>query len=277
MSGTVLTDAAPLCTTCCRAGAAFEHCFTISRCNFKGGAHSGLLTRAALFSRLRPHAWDNENWRMQREPMHPVAARLLTTSVIPVLRLKTAVLAAQAIDCLVAAGFGTVELTLTTPDAITLIRDLRSRMAPEFLVGAGTVLDLDTARACVDAGADYLVSPCLVPGLSALAHEHGRACLMGGFTPGEVLAAWRHGSDIVKVFPAGSGGPSHLGALHAVFPEIPLCPTGGVSVDNMDSYRRAGAVVVGVGNNIVDLPALEAGDRARVIEHAGRFLGRVQA
>lgn len=214
---------------------------------------------------------------MQRQPMHPVAARLLTASVIPVLRLKTAELAARAIDCLVEAGFVTVELTLTTPDAMQLIRDLRARMAPEFLVGAGTVLDVETARACIDAGADYLVSPCLVPGMGALAHEHGRACLMGGFTPGEVLAAWRHGSDVVKVFPAGSGGPSHLAALHAVFPDIPLCPTGGVSVDNMETYRRAGAVVVGVGNNIVDLPALEAGDRARVIEHAARYLGKVQA
>ena len=214
---------------------------------------------------------------MQREPMHPVAARLLTTSVIPVLRLKSAALAAQAIDCLVAAGFGTVELTLTTPDAIALIRDLRSRMASGFLVGAGTVLDVETARACIDAGADYLVSPCLVTGMGVLAHEHGRACLMGGFTPGEVLAAWRQGSDIVKVFPAGTGGPAHLAALHAVFPDMPLCPTGGVSLDNMEAYRRAGAVVVGVGNNIVDLPALEAGNRAAVIEHAGRYLGKVQA
>lgn len=214
---------------------------------------------------------------MPSEALHPVAQGLCAASVIPVLRLASARLAEQAIDCLVEAGFATVELTLTTPNAIALIRSLRERMAPEFLVGAGTVLDLETAKACIDAGADYLVSPCLVPGMGKLAHDGGRACLMGGFTPGEVLAAHREGSDIVKVFPAATGGPSHLGALRAVFPQIPLCPTGGVSLDNMDAYRRAGAAVVGVGNNIVDLAALESGDRAKVVAHAARFLGRLQA
>jgi 2-dehydro-3-deoxyphosphogluconate aldolase / (4S)-4-hydroxy-2-oxoglutarate aldolase len=214
---------------------------------------------------------------MPLESLHPVADRLCTASVIPVLRLGSATLAQQAIDCLVEAGFGTVELTLTMPGAIALIRSLRSRMAADFLVGAGTVLDLETAQACIDAGADYLVSPCLVPGMGQLAHANTRACLMGGFTPGEVLAARHEGSDIVKVFPAATGGPSHLAALRAVFPKIPLCPTGGVSLENMDAYRRAGAAVVGVGNNIIDLPALEAGDRAKVVAHAARFLGRIQA
>ncbi len=214
---------------------------------------------------------------MSRDSANSIAERLRAVQVIPVLRLTSAALAERAIECLVEAGFGTVELTLTTPDAVGLIRRLRERMTPGFLVGAGTVLDPDTARACVDAGADYLVSPCLVPGMAALAHAAGRACLMGGFTPAEVLAAWRDGSDIVKVFPAATGGPSHLAALHAVFPEIPLCPTGGVALDNIDAYRRAGAVVVGVGNNIVDLSALDAGDTAQVVAHALRFLGKHQA
>jgi len=213
---------------------------------------------------------------MSSESASSVADQLRAAQVIPVLRLASAGLAERAIDCLVEAGFATVELTLTTPDAIGLIRRLRQRMAPGFLVGAGTVLDLDTAHTCIDAGADYLVSPCLVSGMGALARQSGRACLMGGFTPGEVLAAWREGSDIVKVFPAATGGPSHLAALRAVFPQIPLCPTGGVALDNIEAYRRAGAAVVGVGNNIVDLPALEAGDRRRVLAHALRFLGMHQ-
>lgn len=229
------------------------------------------------FSRLRRAFAGVDNPGMSPVSLHPVARRLRDASVIPVLRLASASLAERAIDCLVEAGFTTVEVTLTTPDAIGMIGRLRARMAPEFLVGAGTVLDLSLARACIDAGADYLVSPCVVPGMGALAHDHDRACLMGGFTPGEVLAARREDSDIVKVFPAATGGPSHLAALHAVFPDVPLCPTGGVSLDNMEAYRRAGAVVVGVGNNIVDVPALEAGDRARVIAHAARFLGRLQA
>jgi 2-dehydro-3-deoxyphosphogluconate aldolase / (4S)-4-hydroxy-2-oxoglutarate aldolase len=189
---------------------------------------------------------------------------LIAQRVIPVLRLASAQLTERAVDCLREAGFGTVEITMTTPDAVRLIR--------KYKAGAGTVLDLDTARHCIDAGAPFLVSPCLVPGLAQLAHDAGRLALIGGFTPGEILAAHREGADIVKLFPASTGGPEHLRAIHAVFPDIPLCPTGGVSLDNMKAYFAAGAAVVGVGNNIVDQKALAAGDRAAVLAHARRFL-----
>jgi 2-dehydro-3-deoxyphosphogluconate aldolase/(4S)-4-hydroxy-2-oxoglutarate aldolase len=185
--------------------------------------------------------------------------------VIPVLRLAAAELTERAIDCLREAGFGILEITMTTPGALDLIKRSKN-------VGAGTVLDLDTAQRCLDAGAQFLVSPCLVPGMAKLAHDAGRLALIGGFTPGEILAAHREGADIVKVFPASTGGPEHLRAIHAVFPDIPLCPTGGVSLDNMRKYFDAGAVFVGVGNNIVDQKALAAGDRARVVAHAIRFL-----
>jgi 2-dehydro-3-deoxyphosphogluconate aldolase/(4S)-4-hydroxy-2-oxoglutarate aldolase len=198
--------------------------------------------------------------------------RILATRVIPVLRLSTQAAAEAAIDCLIEAGYGTVEVTLTTPGAVEVIASLRRRTARTFLVGAGTVLDLDVAQACLDAGADYLVSPCIVPGLGTLARDRGCAALIGGFTPTEVLAAWREGAQIVKVFPASSGGPSHLAALHAVYPEVPLCPTGGVSADNMLDYFKAGAAVVGVGNNVIDQRALAAGDRAQVVRHAQRLL-----
>lgn len=186
-------------------------------------------------------------------------------TVIPVLRLPSAELTERAIGCLLEAGFDSVEITMTTPDAVSLIRKCKS-------AGAGTVLDLDTAQRCIDAGARFLVSPCLVPGLAKLAHQAGRLALIGGFTPGEILAAHREGADIVKVFPASTGGPEHLKAIHAVFPDIPLCPTGGVSLENMKSYFAAGAALVGVGNNIVDQKALAAGDRAGVIAHARKFL-----
>jgi 2-dehydro-3-deoxyphosphogluconate aldolase/(4S)-4-hydroxy-2-oxoglutarate aldolase len=192
--------------------------------------------------------------------------------VIPVLRLATRNAAAAAIECLVEAGYLTVELTLTTPDALTLIGELRKRMDSAFLVGAGTVLDLDTARRCLAEGADYLVSPCLVAGMARLAQDAGRAAVSGGFSPGEVLAAWREGAQMVKVFPASTGGPAHLQAIHAVFPEIPLCPTGGVSAANILDYFKAGAAVVGIGNNIIDQRALAAGDRAQVIRHARQLL-----
>ena len=201
-----------------------------------------------------------------------IAQRLVATRVVPVLRLSSREAAGRAIDCLIEAGYRTVELTLTTPGAIALLGELRARAGEDFLVGAGTVLDLDSATACLDAGADYLVSPCLVPGMAQLAHARECAALMGGFTPAEVLAAWREGSDIVKLFPAGSGGPSHLAAIHAVYPDIPLCPTGGVSQANMLDYFKAGARLVGVGNNVIDQQALATGNRAQVIQHARAFL-----
>jgi 2-dehydro-3-deoxyphosphogluconate aldolase/(4S)-4-hydroxy-2-oxoglutarate aldolase len=198
--------------------------------------------------------------------------KLLALRVIPVLRLGTRREAETAIECLIDAGFKTVELTLTTPGALDLIGSLRRSRNEDFLLGAGTILDLGSAQACLDAGADYLVSPCLVPGMAALANAAGRIALTGAFTPSEVLAAWREGAAIVKVFPASTGGPAHLGALHAVYPEIPLCPTGGVSSSNMLDYFKAGAVVVGVGNNVIDQKALAEGDRSGVIAHARGFL-----
>lgn len=202
-----------------------------------------------------------------------ISDRLVAQRVVPVLRLESSDDTERAVDCLAAAGFRVVEITLTVPGAVPLVGRLVRRLGPAFVVGAGTVLDADAARACIDAGACFLVSPSVVPGLARLAHDAGRAALIGGFTPGEILAAHREGADIVKVFPASTGGPEHVRAVHAVFPDILLCPTGGVGVPNLAAYFAAGASLVGVGNNIVDQPALRAGDTARVVAHARRFLG----
>jgi 2-dehydro-3-deoxyphosphogluconate aldolase/(4S)-4-hydroxy-2-oxoglutarate aldolase len=189
-----------------------------------------------------------------------------------VLRLASAAMTIRAVDCLREAGFGTFEITLTTPGAIELIAELHARIGATAVVGAGTVTDTDAARRCIDAGAQFLVAPCVVPGLAALAHEAGRAALIGGFTPTEVLAAHREGADVVKVFPASVGGPGYLAALHAVFPDVLLCPTGGVTLENLAKYLAAGAALVGVGNNLLDQDGLAAGDIARVIAGARRFL-----
>jgi len=197
---------------------------------------------------------------------------LVAQRVVPVLRLGSTANTIRAVDCLREAGFGTFEITLTTPGAVELIAELHARIGATAVIGAGTVTDLDAARRCVDAGAQFLVSPCVVSGLAALAHEAGRAALIGGFTPTEILAAHREGADIVKVFPSSIGGPGHLNALHAVFPHVLLCPTGGVTLENLKSYFTAGAALVGVGNNLLDQAALAAGDIARVIAGSRRFL-----
>jgi len=201
-----------------------------------------------------------------------MCTRLTAQRVVPVLRLACVEETRFAVDCLVEAGFGCIELTLTTPGAVELIAELRARMGPGTGIGAGTVLDLASADRCIAAGADFLVSPCMVAGMAARAHAAGRSALIGAYTPAEVLAASREGADVVKVFPASSGGPAHLGAIHAVFPQIALCPTGGVSLANMRDYFTAGAAFVGVGNNIIDVAALRAGERARVVDHARKYL-----
>lgn len=199
-------------------------------------------------------------------------ARLMAQRVVPVLRLASAGETRFAVDCLIEAGFACIELTLTTPGAVELIAELHTCLDPEVSIGAGTVLDLASAERCIAAGADFLVAPCMVAGMAARAHAAGRMALIGGYTPGEVLAADREGADVVKVFPAASGGPAHLAAIHAIFPGIALCPTGGVSLANMQEYFAAGAAFVGVGNNIIDVAALRAGERGRVVGHARKFL-----
>jgi 2-dehydro-3-deoxyphosphogluconate aldolase / (4S)-4-hydroxy-2-oxoglutarate aldolase len=198
----------------------------------------------------------------------PLRQTLIAQRVIPVLRLESAERTERAVECLTEAGFGAFEITLTTPDAVDLIRRLSAR----YLVGAGTVLKLAEARDCIDAGAGFLVSPCIVPDLAHLAHEAQRVVMMGGFSPGEILEAHREGSDVVKVFPASSGGPQHLRAIHAVFPWISLCPTGGLTLENFRDYLAAGAELVGIGNDMLDTKALAAGDRGRVVAQAKRFL-----
>jgi 2-dehydro-3-deoxyphosphogluconate aldolase/(4S)-4-hydroxy-2-oxoglutarate aldolase len=203
-----------------------------------------------------------------RDVSTEIRDRLIAQRVVPVLRLPSTELTERAVDCLVAAGFGAVEITMTTPGAVQLI----GRLSGRLLVGAGTVLDLENLHRCLAAGARFAVSPCVVPGFAGVAHAAGCAALIGGYTPGEVLVAYRERADIVKVFPASSGGPAHLRALHAVFPDVLLCPTGGVSLENLPAWFAAGAALVGVGNDIIDREALAAGDTARVVARARRFL-----
>ncbi len=200
-----------------------------------------------------------------------VCDSLIAQGVIPVLRLASAAETREVVGCLHEAGFRVFEITMTTPGATDVIAELAASL-DDSIIGAGTVLDLEAGKRCLEAGAQFLVAPCIVAGLAVLAHAAGSAALVGGFTPSEVLAAHREGADIVKVFPASTGGPAHLGALHAVFPHIRLCPTGGVTANNMNEYFKNGAALVGVGNNIVDAQALARGERAAVVAHAARFL-----
>ena len=169
-----------------------------------------------------------------------------------------------------AAGLRVFEITMTIPDAPALIRELASD--PDLLIGAGTVPDEATARLCLAAGARFIVAPWVDPTLAAPCREAGAALMLGALTPTEVRVALQSGADVVKIFPASSGGgPAHIKALASVFPGVPFCPTGGVEPGNVATYLAAGAAFVGMGGALVDERRIQAGDRA-AIEAAARAI-----
>src|SRR5215510_9915989 len=205
-----------------------------------------------------------------------VLERITTTGVIPVIRAQSADEAASAIAAIQKGGVSVLEITMTVPGAIELIREV-ARRATEALVGAGTVLDPENALACIDAGARFVVSPALNLATIAACREAGIAILPGALTPTEVLTAWNAGADFVKVFPANAlGGPSYLKSLKAPLPQVELVPTGGVSLKTASDFIKAGAAALGVGNDLVDTVALRSGEDHVITTRAKQFLGIVK-
>jgi len=211
------------------------------------------------------------------KPDHPALAALLAARVVPVLRYDNAATAAYAAEVAYNAGCTTLELTWTIPGVTELVRALRDKHGDRLVIGVGTILDEDQAREALTAGADFLVSPGHTPGIVELAHAAGALCLLGAFTPTEVLQAARAGADIVKIFPADTGGPRHLAALKAVYPHVPFCPTGGVTAQNMGEYFAAGAALVGIGSNLYDKTAFAARDTGTLVRQIVQTLEAARA
>jgi 2-dehydro-3-deoxyphosphogluconate aldolase/(4S)-4-hydroxy-2-oxoglutarate aldolase len=194
---------------------------------------------------------------------HALLPALRAARVVPVIRTSTAAHAATAVSWLREAGITTFEITMTVPGAPALIRDLAADAS--LLVGAGTVASEADARACLDAGARFLVAPWVGTEIVGPARAAGAAVMLGALTPTEVRAAIAAGTDVVKIFPASSaGGPNHLKALASVFPGIAFCPTGGVDPSNIGAWLAAGAAFVGIGGKLVDEKLIAAGDKAAV-------------
>lgn len=189
-----------------------------------------------------------------------VAARVVITQY-----RDDAATAAYAAEVAISAGCRVIELTWTTPGVLDVLAALRDAHGQAIKVGVGTVLDAAQANDAVKAGADFLVSPGLVPDMVDIAHAAGALALVGAFTPSEVLLARQMKADIVKVFPADSGGPGHLKALASVFPDVLFCPTGGVTAQNAPAYFAAGAALVGLGSNLYDKAAFAAKDTAALV------------
>ncbi|HXG57378.1 MAG TPA: bifunctional 4-hydroxy-2-oxoglutarate aldolase/2-dehydro-3-deoxy-phosphogluconate aldolase [Vicinamibacterales bacterium] len=206
-----------------------------------------------------------------------VLARLTGIGVIPVVRAASADEALAAVAAIEAGGLPVLEITMTVPGAIGVIEAVTARYGDTVLVGAGTVLDPETARDCVAAGARFIVSPAVNVRTIEWCRGADVPVMPGALTPTEVLTAWQAGADFVKVFPCDSaGGAAHIKALKGPFPQIPLIPTGGVTLVTVADYIRAGAAAVGVGSNLVDTKAIAAGDAGRVTEAARQYVEAVR-
>jgi 2-dehydro-3-deoxyphosphogluconate aldolase/(4S)-4-hydroxy-2-oxoglutarate aldolase len=198
--------------------------------------------------------------------------RLLDGGVVAVMRAPDGARLAEAADALAEGGVTAVEVTLTVPDALDVLRQVRQRLGDRVLLGAGTILDPETARAALLAGAEFLVSPTLNPGVINLCKRYGKLALPGAFTPTEILAAWEAGADVVKVFPAEVVGPAFFKAMRGPLPQVRLMPTGGVDLTTAADFLKAGACCLGVGGQLVEPKALAARDFGRVTELARQYV-----
>jgi len=193
--------------------------------------------------------------------------------VIPVVRATSADEAMRAIEAIKAGGIAVLEITMTVPGAVRLIEQVCTRYEGHALVGAGTVLDAETARACILSGAQFVVSPALNLETIACCRRYGIAVMPGALTPTEVVQAWTAGADLVKVFPAGAmGGASYLKALKAPLPQIELVPTGGVSLKTAADFIKAGASALGVGADLVDIMSIANGQDSVITERAKQYV-----
>jgi 2-dehydro-3-deoxyphosphogluconate aldolase/(4S)-4-hydroxy-2-oxoglutarate aldolase len=210
--------------------------------------------------------------------MSEVVERIREIGLVPVVRATSADEAFAAVDAIRAGGIPILEITLTVPGAVRMIGDLTRRLGDETLIGAGTVLDAESAQQCIDAGARFIVSPALDVPTIELCRRLGVPVFPGALTPTEILAAWRAGANAVKVFPANAvGGATYLKSLKAPLPHIELLPTGGVNLKTAADFIAAGAFALGVGADLVDLNALRSGQAASITEKARLYVAAVAA
>jgi 2-dehydro-3-deoxyphosphogluconate aldolase/(4S)-4-hydroxy-2-oxoglutarate aldolase len=198
-------------------------------------------------------------------------AAIEALGAIAVVRLENAARLRSVIDALAAGEVRAIEVTLTMPGALDALAGLGPALGDQILVGAGTVLDAETARLAILAGARFVVAPTFSPGVVRVCHRYEVVAVPGAYTPTEILTAFEGGADLVKVFPAGGLGPGYLEDLRGPLPQLRLVPTGGVTAENAGAFLAAGAVAVGVGGALVERDAVARGDYARVTEQARRL------
>lgn len=203
--------------------------------------------------------------------------RLQESGVIAIMRARSSDQLLDAAEAVHAGGVIAIEVTLTTPGALDVIREATQRYGDSVLFGAGTVLDPESARAAILAGAQFVVAPSVSRATIEVCRRYGVPVMPGAFTPTEIVSAWQAGADYVKVFPASVGGPGLIKALRGPLPQVRLIPVGGVDLTNTADFVRAGADVVGVGGELINQKLLDARDFATITETAARFRAEVAA
>lgn len=203
--------------------------------------------------------------------------RMLDEGVIPVVRVTSAQEAIEVSDAIKEGGISLIEITMSVQGAIDVIKELTKKYRDEIIMGAGTILDSETARAALLAGAQFIVTPTLNLDVIQIAHRYSAVVVPGAMTPTEILTAWNAGADMVKVFPAAQlGGPEYLKALKGPLPQILLVPTGGVNLQNAGAFIKAGASAIGVGGELVDKKAVKEKKFNVITENARAFLRAVR-
>jgi 2-dehydro-3-deoxyphosphogluconate aldolase/(4S)-4-hydroxy-2-oxoglutarate aldolase len=205
-----------------------------------------------------------------------VVRQIEADGVVAVIRLTDASRGRAVADALAAGGVRALEVTMTVPRAVELIEELVLSLPPDVFVGAGTVLDAETARHVMLAGARFVVSPVFRPAVIEMSHRYDVAAMPGCFTPTEILAAWDQGADVVKVFPATALGPTFFKDIRGPLPQLRLMPTGGVTRENAGDWIRAGAVAIGVGTALVDRSLVQEGKFAEITARARQFIDAVR-
>ena len=198
------------------------------------------------------------------------------TGVIAIMRTKSSDQLLQAAESIRSGGVQVIEVTMTTPGALTVIEEARTRYGEEVLFGAGTVLDAETGRAAILAGAQFIVGPTLDLPLIELCHRYSIPVIPGAYTATEALTAWNAGADLIKIFPASVGGPKYFKAIKAPLPQLKLCPVGGVNLDTAAEFIRMGADVLGVGSALISQKLLDEGDFDALAERAQRIREQVK-
>lgn len=198
--------------------------------------------------------------------------RVLDGGIVAIIRAPSSEQLVNVARALYEGGIDVIEVTFTVPGVLEILAAVRKELGDKIVLGAGSVLDPETARAALLAGAEFIVAPTVNLDVIALCKRYGKLAMPGAFTPTEIVTAWQAGADIVKVFPADIGGPAYLKAVRGPLPQVRLLPTGGVNLETLRDFVKAGACAVGLGSALVEAQAVREGNMARIRDLAGRYV-----